>query len=38
MVAADYVLFDDTDYCLQMDDDDDEHDTISMQDEDEAIG
>ena len=35
MVAADHVLFDDTHYCLQMDDYD-EHDTIVMQDEDEA--
>ena len=35
MVAADYVLFDDTDYCLQMDDND-ELDTIVMEDEDEA--
>ena len=36
MVAADHVLFDDTDYCLQMDDND-EHDTIVMQDEDKAM-
>ena len=35
MVAADHVLFDDTDYCLQMDDND-ELDTIVMEDEDEA--
>ena len=35
MVAADHVLFDDTHHCLQMDDDN-EHDTIVMQDEDEA--
>ena len=35
MVAADLVLFVDTDYCLQMDDND-ELDTIVMQDEDEA--
>ena len=36
MVAADHVLFVDTDYCLQMDDND-EHDTIVMQDEDKAM-
>ena len=35
MVAANHVLFDDTHYCLQMDDYD-AHDTIVMQDEDEA--
>ena len=35
LVAADHVLFDDTHHCLQMDDYD-EHDTIVMQDEDEA--
>ena len=36
MVAADHVLFDDTHYCLQMDDCD-EHDTIVMQDEDKTL-
>ena len=36
MVAADHVLFDDTDYCLQMDYND-EHDTIVMQDEDKTL-
>ena len=36
MVAADHVLFVDTDYCLQMDDND-EHDTIVMQDEDKTL-
>ena len=37
MVAADYVLLNDTDYCSQMDYDD-ERDTNVMLDEDEAIG
>ena len=36
LVAADHVLFDDTHHCLQMDDDN-EHDTIVMQDEDKAM-
>ena len=36
LVAADHVLFDDTDYCLQMDDND-ELDTIVMQDEDKTL-
>ena len=31
LVAADHVLFDDTHHCLQMDDDN-EHDTIVMED------